>query len=217
MDPYETLGLNRDASPADVKRAYRRKAKQTHPDTGGDAKAFQSVELAHRILSDDEARRKYDTTGKFDDGPDNDDAQAISIIAGMLDAVLDDEKAKFRDLVGEMRKRIEGDIRTAETSIKQGKAFVTRTLDLQKRFKSKTGRNLFKSMIASKIAEAERIIVGIEGEIATRKRALELLADEDFNFEKAKPADYGNFTTADMMRALDRFPKRRQGYGFFGD
>ena len=42
---------------------YIRLAKETHPDTGGDAVVFQDVLLAYRILSDSERRKAYDDTG----------------------------------------------------------------------------------------------------------------------------------------------------------
>ena len=43
---------------------YIRLAKETHPDTGGDAVVFQDVLLAYRILSDEERRKEYDQTGE---------------------------------------------------------------------------------------------------------------------------------------------------------
>lgn len=55
-DLYSTLGVPPDATPAEIKAAYKRKAKETHPDAGGDAEKFQQVTLAHRILSDGEKR-----------------------------------------------------------------------------------------------------------------------------------------------------------------
>lgn len=60
MDHYSTLGINKDASPEDIKRAYRKLASKHHPDKGGDTAEFQRVEEAYRILSDPEQRSKYD-------------------------------------------------------------------------------------------------------------------------------------------------------------
>lgn len=61
---YETLGVARDASPAQVKAAFRRKAKSSHPDAGGDADAFQRLKDAYDVLADEENRRHYDQTGE---------------------------------------------------------------------------------------------------------------------------------------------------------
>jgi len=59
-DYYSTLGINKDAGPDDIKRAYRKLASQHHPDKGGDTKKFQEIEEAYRTLSDPEKRAQYD-------------------------------------------------------------------------------------------------------------------------------------------------------------
>lgn len=60
MDHYNTLGVNKTATPEEIKRAYRKLASQHHPDKGGDTVMFQKVEEAYRILSDPEKRAQYD-------------------------------------------------------------------------------------------------------------------------------------------------------------
>jgi len=57
---YEALGVDRTASPDEIKRAYRRLASQHHPDKGGDKSKFQEVEEAYRVLGDSQQRAQYD-------------------------------------------------------------------------------------------------------------------------------------------------------------
>jgi molecular chaperone DnaJ len=68
-DLYDLLGLSRDATPDDIKRAYRRKAREHHPDAGGDEEAFKQVTHAYQVLSDPDKRARYDRFG--DDGTPN--------------------------------------------------------------------------------------------------------------------------------------------------
>jgi molecular chaperone DnaJ len=65
-DLYELLGVPRDASPEDIKRAYRRKAREHHPDAGGDEEDFKQITHAYQVLSDADRRSRYDRFG--DDG-----------------------------------------------------------------------------------------------------------------------------------------------------
>ncbi len=69
-DHYEILGVETNATSEDIKRAYRRLAREHHPDANqGDAHAeerFKQVSLAYEVLSNPEARRNYDMFG--DDG-----------------------------------------------------------------------------------------------------------------------------------------------------
>jgi molecular chaperone DnaJ len=65
-DYYEVLGVPRDASDADVKKAFRRLARELHPDVSDAADAdhrFREVAEAHEVLSDPERRQTYDRFG----------------------------------------------------------------------------------------------------------------------------------------------------------
>jgi molecular chaperone DnaJ len=65
-DYYEILGITREASADEIKRAYRRLAKKYHPDVskdGASAEKFKQVAEAYEVLSDPEKRTQYDRFG----------------------------------------------------------------------------------------------------------------------------------------------------------
>ena len=51
-DPYEVLGVNKNADTATIKEAYRTLARKHHPDRGGDVNKFKQATAAYSILSD---------------------------------------------------------------------------------------------------------------------------------------------------------------------
>jgi molecular chaperone DnaJ len=63
-DYYKILGIPRNASQEEIKRAYYRLAHKYHPDKGGDPEKFKEINEAYRVLSDPEKRRQYDMYGR---------------------------------------------------------------------------------------------------------------------------------------------------------
>lgn len=62
-DYYKILGVGKSASQDEIKRAFRKKAHELHPDKGGDAEQFKKVNEAYQVLSDEQKRAQYDRFG----------------------------------------------------------------------------------------------------------------------------------------------------------
>jgi DnaJ-class molecular chaperone len=60
MNHYQRLGIDQTATADDVKRAYRRLAKEHHPDVGGNSETFRQITEAYEVLSDPNNRAQYD-------------------------------------------------------------------------------------------------------------------------------------------------------------
>lgn len=67
-DYYDILGVSKDSSADEIKKAYRKKAHQHHPDKGGDKEQFQRINEAYQTLSDPQKRSQYDRFGSIPPG-----------------------------------------------------------------------------------------------------------------------------------------------------
>ncbi len=63
-DYYKILGVSRDASKEEIKKAYRKLAHQHHPDKGGDEQTFKKISEAYHVLSNEKKREQYDRYGR---------------------------------------------------------------------------------------------------------------------------------------------------------
>jgi DnaJ-class molecular chaperone len=69
---YDILGIDKNASSDEIKKAYKKLAIQHHPDKGGNQEKFKEISNAYHVLSDEDKRRNYDQLGDemFNEGND---------------------------------------------------------------------------------------------------------------------------------------------------
>lgn len=110
-DFYAVLGVSKDVSEADLKKTYRKLARQYHPDSNpGDAKAeakFKEISEAHSVLSDPELRREYDQIRAMGSGarfaPSSGSAGGFEdVFGGMFGNRGTYQGTSFEDLLGGM-------------------------------------------------------------------------------------------------------------------
>jgi molecular chaperone DnaJ len=118
-DLYEILGVPQDASDDEIKRAYRRRAREHHPDAGGDDEQFKELTAAYEVLRNPEARANYDRYG---------DPRGPGGLGGDPFAGFGD----LSDLIETFFGGFGGGVRTTRTATRAGRdAVVTVTLTLE--------------------------------------------------------------------------------------
>ncbi|SPO04935.1 related to DnaJ protein [Cephalotrichum gorgonifer] len=104
IDPYEVLGLDRTATPDNIKTAYRKAALKNHPDKVPPSQReeahtkFQSIAFAYAILSEPSRRARYDATGSTAESVDADDFNWSAYYRDLFaDAISPDAIARFAE------------------------------------------------------------------------------------------------------------------------
>lgn len=194
-DLYDALGVPRDATTGEIKKAFREKSKRLHPDAdrGSNGEEFRRMSSAYAVLVNPEKRERYDRTGS-PDGADNTTAQALSIIQGIVAKVLDelDDRPVINDIVANMREHLRDRIAEQKNGIAALRKKAARTEKFAKRFKVKSkanrGDNLLRSIVEGKASEMRRAVANGEAAVATFSLALKIIEDSDFDPEEiARP------------------------------
>jgi curved DNA-binding protein CbpA len=171
-DPYETLGIARDASQDDVKQAFRRRAASEHPDKGGDAARMADLNRAYETLGDPEKRAEFDATGTTGDG-DRLENEARDQLVRLFQAALDMEPD---DLVGSCRTmlwRAQGEISDRQVATTRAVARLRKQRDRVRR--KGEGANLFQSLVDRRIAQADDQLNSLERGSKVFARVAEML------------------------------------------
>ena len=133
-DYYEVLGVPREAPPDELKRAYRRLARDLHPDRNPDdplaEEAFKEASEAYRVLSDNEQRRRYDRMGHAafnGEGGGGFDPADLGGLGELLDGL-------FGDVFGGRRRRRSGRDLTyeLEVSFTEAALGVTKFIEIER-------------------------------------------------------------------------------------
>ena len=207
-DLYEILGVKRTAARKDIHKAYRRKAKTAHPDSGGTVGAFNELVTAYGVLSDAERRMKYDETGEIDPPrPNNFDGGAIEIIAEKLGLVIHAEHdLEAMDVGALIEQAIRQDIADRKGSITHQKRAGERLAALRARTKRKAQGegNLVAGVLDWHELAIKNHIKKHEEAVRFLERALEILKDYSFGDDLvAAQAEEVSGALNDILVALD--------------
>ncbi|MDQ0559760.1 curved DNA-binding protein CbpA [Rhizobium mesoamericanum] len=183
-NPYEILGVRRDATDDQVKAAYRRRAKATHPDSGGDPEAFSRVQKAYELLLDPVRRKVFDDTGYDVELADPIDLQALMVIEKLVNQLtLDEREPGTFDPLSRMRADLSEDMRKARFSKRELERHASRIEHHLERLEKRPATDVLGSMLRARIKAISTAIGETEAKIKASERACEMLYDYSYEVD----------------------------------
>ena len=162
-DLYEILGVPRDATLAAIKTAFRRKAKDKHPDLGGDPEHFHLLKLAYDVLSDPEQRRHYDETGETPaDKATNaaEEARFRTLVGEVMVALIAQAGApEFTDILEKARESVVTQIEAVDHQLATFSTLAKRISEVLRRLHSPDQDNFLNELLQERLTELESKMV----------------------------------------------------------
>jgi curved DNA-binding protein CbpA len=199
-NPYEILGVKRDADKATIEKAYRAKARKSHPDAKGDREVFKKVNAARQLLIDDQRRQRFDETGETSERPQRGATAAEQMVGAMVqEAFLQPEPLRWIcNRIDADRFELNKRVQQARSQRERIKTKVAKFERVNKATKNQHGYDFIKAVLDSGLAGLEQTICEAEDRIKTCDEALTLLNDLRYpaDFEQHRDMRTHPFTTA---------------------
>jgi DnaJ-class molecular chaperone len=116
---YNTLGVDENATAKEIKDAFKQKAKDNHPDKGGDEEKMKEYNHAYAVLINPDKRKKYDETG--DERAENSfESRFLSIVSAIFIQLIEKnsiQNVKVKDLIKEFKLQVNGTIKQLDNML----------------------------------------------------------------------------------------------------
>lgn len=163
---YDVLGVDKDANNEEIRDAYHKKAKEHHPDKGGDAMIFASVSFAYKVLSDPASRKEYDEFGSTSEASEKEKAaleHVKQIVQQLISAVINMNGYGSREtaLATATKKVLKEQIRDTKKMIEEAKRVIRsleQILHKTNRKKQKSKPNIFDGIANGMIEDRKNFI-----------------------------------------------------------
>jgi curved DNA-binding protein CbpA len=189
MNLYEQLDVPIDATPAEIKAAHRRKAREHHPDRGGDPSRFQAIQLAYDTLKDEQKRRRYDETGETSGAsrPDPVFQKLAVLFNNLIDHMLaEGAPVETTDMRAQALTAVKKKLDEVQDQKDQLDRMAANAKSLAKRFKRKRrakGPDMMTSALEAKSRAIADAIRQAEEALDIWRRAEEILSGYEYTFD----------------------------------
>lgn len=175
---YNTLGLHPACSENDIKLAYRKLAKEHHPDReGGDAERMAAINQAYEVLSDPERRAHYDATGQ---------SEIQTVIAQARQALISLLSQAFAQInaqpIDTCRSVVKHAVEMQKVERDSAQRRIRQLEKLSGKIHCKAGENLAQGVIDAQLAELRNAVSRMDRQTEISLATLKLL--EDYEHEQ---------------------------------
>lgn len=201
---YETLGVKKTDSKEKIKKAYRKKSMKAHPDQGGTAEEFDSINKAYRVLVSDENRAKYDAGENPENilrGSQTQEQKSMQILAQLYVNIVMVGDPKTTNIVKAIKDHIEKAIADIEKVIKEHDSKKEKFAISLKRFKTAKKENFFENIANAQISNIDKAINQGKEAKEDLGKALKFLDDYSYTTDGVVTitpifnANWGSFNT----------------------
>jgi curved DNA-binding protein CbpA len=201
-NPYETLNFAKDADEKEIKNAYKKKAKEHHPDVGGNEKEFKEAAAAYALLICPQKRAYFDEHGHEMPNQDNVLSRAMTVLDEMFTQILSSFSPKellHRDFISEMKKALHVNLNKVNSEISEHKKAILNVTEYRNLFtaklyhkKSKLQQDFFQKNLDGKEQGIITAMANLDNKKQVIEKALEILSDYDFHYEKKEEVNQLN-------------------------
>jgi curved DNA-binding protein CbpA len=182
MTLYDDLGVKPDASPDDIKSAYRERSKTANPDVGGKPEEFHKINQAYEVLYDPARRAKYDRGEPTDEPPTIDVIARNNLVTLFINLMSDQSLAiEHTPIFDLLREQINNGKQQLVNKRKAAEKDIKRLEKVRERIKGKD--DFFKSIVNSKIEGAKKAIEQIDNELKIGEIMIKLLDGYEYKHD----------------------------------
>lgn len=188
-DHYETLGVPKDANKAEIKHAFRKHVRKSHPDRpGGDKEKFQREQKAYAVLSDQKTREQYDRTGKDGNAVPTITQRAYEELASLFSTVFlhNLDNIESIDILETINIQIKGAMTDPRKSIIELQKRMQKILAAKSRMthdNKNKAPDIFNNIIEAELSATKCLIATEARTITVYEKMLELSKDYVYEFD----------------------------------
>lgn len=188
---YNDLGVDKNATQDEIKKAHRKGVKENHPDKGGDPEKFAMIQHAYEVLSDEDRRKHYDNTGDDEQPRDEFMMRFASFLEAEVLSIIEKKDVFDVDIVEHGCKTLSRQLQASESQIPMYEKHIAKIERAITRIKKKGDNNLMVVLLQEKIKMYNSKIKELNLAIEFCNRALDELMEYEFEVEE-QPTEEGN-------------------------